>query len=128
LDGAWPIDEYRATNSRSRFLSHNASLGVVAPGSKAALSGLNRVVGKVTSKDQSRPARTEVIMMECGDRFRSDLPNRLRLTAVHPCRSPTLLEYRGPEGNARDLRGVGLGLFDLGQSELHMTVDVAFGE
>ena len=88
----------------------------------------DRVVGEVTGEDQRRPGRPEVLMMEGADCFRSHLADRLRLAAVHPSGSPALLEYRSPEGDARNLRRVGLSLFDLGQPELHMAVHVALGE
>ena len=107
--------QQRASRCWNRLLGHHPSLVAVSPRSEAALGHGDRVVDEVTSQDQRRSGRPEVIMMERAHRLRSHLAHRLRLAAVHPRRSPALLEDRSPEGNARDLRRIGLRLLDLGQ-------------
>ena len=128
MDGARPVDQHGASWRRCWLLDHDLLLIVVAPRSEAALGRGDRVVSEVTSQDQRGPSRPEVIRMKRADCLRGHIADRLGLTAVHPSGSLGLLEYRGPESDAGGLRGIGLGLLDLGQPELYMTVDITVGE
>jgi hypothetical protein len=114
LDGAWPVDQQSSLRTWCWILDRDSLLIIIAPRSEATFGDGNRVVGEVTSQDQRGPSRPEVIMMKRADRIRSHLADRVGLTAVHSSGSLDLFEHRGPEGNAGGMRGVGVGLFDLG--------------
>jgi len=124
---AW-TDQQRAPRACGWLLDGYLSLIIVAPRSEAAFCNRDRVVGEVTCQHQRRTRRSEMIMMERGHRIRCHLPYGVGLATAHPRGSLGLLEDSRSEGDARGLSRVGLCLFDFGQPELYVAIDVALGE